>query len=174
MPSRWMVPLKLSPARPRRTCWTASGMPASTSNTFEPTARPDPTPRSSMARPSARLTMPAVSEAFAKPLRYEHLGHLVADHLVLAVAEHPLGSRVERGDQRPGVDHDHGVERRVDDRRVASLACHQRGDRGDALADVLHLAHEELHLAVVGADHRAVEPAPDETAVPVLVTPIGD
>ena len=86
------------------------------------------------------------------PLWNDGFRQLAADHLLLAVAEHPLSRGIESGDRPGAVDYDHRVERRIDHRRVASLALHQGGAGGDALADVLDVKDVELGHARCGKD----------------------
>ena len=62
------------------------------------------------------------------------------DHLALAVAEQPLGGRVERLDAPARVDDDDAVDGRVDDRAPARLA-------GTELVFELHAAAEIVEHA---------------------------
>ncbi len=93
-------------------------------------------------------------------LRPIGLGHqhadIAADHLLGAVAEHPLGGGAEAADPAAGVDRDDGVGRRVDDRAQKGCVEPRPG----------------LPLGAAGRIHRHVEERAPVVAEPVVIEPV--
>ena len=84
--------------------------------------------------------------------RDDQFGHLPSQHVGPPIAEHPLSSRIELHDLAPVVDGDDGIEGRLQDRRLASLAL-PKSELGLAL--LRHVTKDEDHadrLALLAPD----------------------
>ncbi len=129
-------------------------------------------------QPAGTMRLEVVDAALmglAQALGDDHIGHPPAEHILAAMAEHPLGRRVEFDDVAPAVHHDDAVERGLDGGAKARFAALQFALAPPPLADVAHhgqrvrlSALHERHHPQVGVEAAAVGPQHGGLHVDVL------